>query len=316
MSKLPKMSKKDIATAVIAVLALALVVVVVLVKTGVINSERTTEPETVIETDIVVVSETNEDGDIEFITMVTKYAVPKVSSNHRYPARPTTTKKPVSTTEGTTEVRYVEQTKYVQVTDANGIPLFNADGTPVTEVVTYTVAENSITKATTAPPKSSGVVVTNSNGEAQTDESGNAVTEVVTYYETTTATTNRFDNTEEATTGILNIETDVTRDDTLAQNIVDQINADREAQGLGALEHTTNLKARARTNSMALALPDIYGDNQVSGAYTLTTTYGGSPVYQIVAAANKDKIASADITKIGVGVVKYNGQYYTTVIFE
>lgn len=304
-----KMSKKDIATCVVAGLALILVVVVVLVETGVFKS-GTKEPETVIESEIVVVSETNEFGDVTFITMVTKYAKPKVSSHHRYPTKPTTTK---VTTEPVTTVRYVEQSSYVHVTDPNGIPQFNPDGTPVTEVVTYTIAENSITQPPTAAPKTSGVAVTDPNGAVQTDVSGNPVTELVTYYETTTNIWD--DNTKEATTGIFNIETDVTRDDTLAQNIVNQINSDRAAQGLEPLEHTTGLKAKARTNSMALALPDIYGDNQADGAYTLVTPYGGNPVYQTVAAANKDKIASADTKQIGVGVVKYNDKYYTTVIF-
>lgn len=305
------MSKKNIVTCVVAALAVILVVVVVLVETGVINSDFQTEPETV--TEIVVVSQTNEHGDVEYITMVETYEKPKVSSNHRYPTRPTTTKKPT-----TTEVRYVEQSSYVHVTDADGIPQFNPDGSPVTEVVTYTVREDSLTKPTTAAPKTSAVVVTDESGNQQTDVSGNAVTEVVTYNETTTKGPDIWsENTQEGTTGGgFNIETDVKRDDNLAQAVVDQINADRAAEGLAPLEHATGLKATARANSTALALPNLYGGKlPAPSAYTLKTTYGGSPIYQTVVAANRSKAMSADTTQIGVGVIIYEGQYYTTVIF-
>lgn len=307
------MSKKNIITGVVAVLALVLVVFVVLIETGVVNTRTLTQPQTVIESEIIVVSETNEDGEIEYITMVTKYSRPKVTSNYRYPTKKTTT----TQAETTTTIRYVEQSSYVHITDANGIPQFNDDGTPVTEVVTYTIAENSLTQPATAAPKTSAVAVTSPDGVVQTDVSGNPVTEVVTYIETTTKGPDIWsENTQEGTTrGGLNIETDVKRDDSLAQAIVDQINADRQAQGLEPLEHATNLKASARTNSMALALPEIYGNNSNSAAYTLITKYGGNPVYQQVAAANRDKIMSADTTQIGVGVVKYNDQYYTSVIF-
>lgn len=307
------MSKKNIVTGVIAALALVLVAVVALVETGVIDNAFLTEPETVIESEIVVVSETNELGSVEYITMLTKYAKPKVSSNHRYPTKKRTT---TTTLPTTTTIRYVEQSSVHHVTDANGIPQFNDDGSPVTEIITYTVPEDSITQPTTAAPKTSAVAVTDASGNQQTDASGNAVTEVVTYTETTTKGPDIWsENTQEGTTGIFNIETSVKRDDKLAQAVVDQINADRKAEGLEPLSHTTNLKASARTNSMALAMPDIYGSGQVSGAYTLVTPYGGNPIYQTVAAANKDKVKSADTKEIGVGVVIYEDKYYTTVLF-
>lgn len=305
------MSKtKNIITAIIAVLALVLVVFVVLVETGIFKPGfMKTEPETVIESEVIVVSETNESGEVEYLTMVTKYAKPKVSSNHRYP-----TKKRTTTTVPTTTIKYVEQSSIVHITDPNGIPQFNDDGTPVTEVVTYTIAENSITQPPTAPPVTSAVVVTDPSGVVQTDASGNAVTELVTYYETTTEAPNIWTSVE-STTSVFNIQTEVKRDDTLAQNIVNQINLDRQAAGLEPLTHTTNLKATARTSSMALALPNVYGEGKASG-FNLITKFGGNPVYQQVAAANKDKIMSPDTTEIGVGVVKYNDQYYTTVIFN
>ena len=305
------MSKKNIITGAIAALALVLVVFVVLIETGVVDTRSLTQPQTVIESEIIVVSETNEQGEIEFITMVTKYARPKVTSNHRYP-----TQKPKPTTTTTTTIKYVEQSSYVHLTDPNGIPLFNDDGTPVTEVLTYTIAEESLTKPTTAEPKTSAVAVTGTDGAVQTDVSGNPITEVVTYIETTTKGPDIWsENTQEGTTKAPLIQTEVKRDDALAQAIVDQINADRKEQGLSPLEHTTTLKASARTNSMALALPDIYGKGN-SNAYTLITKYGGNPVYQQVAAANREKLMSADTTQIGVGVVKYEDQYYTSVLLS
>ena len=307
------MSKKNIITGVVAALALVLVIVVVLVETGVFEKETTTtEPETVIESTVIVVVETNEFGEETQYTMLGYYPKPRVSSNHRYPTKKTTT------TETTTEVRYIEQTSFVHMTDPNGIPLFNPDGTPVTEMVTYTIAENSLTQPTTAAPKTSAVAVTDVSGNLMTDVSGNPVTEVVTYTETTTQGPDIWsENTMEGTTGKfnINIETEVSRDDNLAQAVVDQINADRAAAGLEPISHATGLKASARTNSMALALPDIYGNGQVDGAYTLVTPYGGNPIYQTVAAANRDKVMSADTKEIGVGIVKYKDQYYTTVIF-
>ena len=309
------MSKKNILTGAVVALALVLAVIAILVKTGVFSSapETTKEVETVIETSVEVVSQTQEDGSIVYMTMVHEYARPKVSSHHVYP-----TTKRVTNPEDT--VKYIEQTSFVHMTDENGIPLFDDNGNPVTEVVSYTIREDSTT--TTEPttefiPRTSSVVVTNRFGKPQKDENGNPVTEVVTLDAPPTTEKNIWATTEEGTTGKFNIDiqTDLTRDDTLAQNIVDQINADRKKAGLDPLEHSTDLKSAARGNSAAMANPDVFGEPSAQGAYTLTTPYGGNPVYQTVAAANKDRIMSEETTKIGVGVVKYEGKYYTTVIF-
>lgn len=301
------MSKKNIITSVVAGLALILVVVVVLVETGVIRSDFS-EPETVIESEVIVVSETNEFGDVEYLTMVTRYSKPKISSNYRYPTKKTTTKKHTTTT-----VKYVEQTNIIELTQENGLPAFDENGVRLTEIVTYTVREDSITKPTTAAPKTSAVAVTDASGNKQTDVSGNPVTEVVSYYETTTEAPNRWTTTEEGTTAFIHIETPIKRDDALAQNIVDQINDDRKAAGLAPLEHATGLIGTARLNSAAIARGE---ESVASDAYTLETTYGGSAVYQTVVAANSGKAMSPDTTKIGVGVVIYEGHYYTTVIFR
>ena len=315
------MSGKNILTAVVGVLALILVVIVILVKTGSFDSteKTTTEMETIIETSIVVETETNEEGSIEYVTALHYYPKPKYSSNHTYPTTKKKTTVPQSTT---TTVPMLEMTGFVPVTDENGIPQFDENGVPFTEMLTYTVPADSTT--TTEPttefvPRTEGVVVTNRWGREEKDEDGNPLTEMVTLDAPPTTLPDLWsENLQSGTTGKdgNDDKANFKRDDALAQAIVDQINRDREAEGLAPLEHNTSLKASARTNSTSLALPDIYGEPSASGAYTLITTYGGNPIYQTVKAANKDQVMSADTTQIGVGVVVYEGQYYTTVIFN
>ena len=314
------MSGKNILTGVVCALALILVVVVILVKTGVIDStvNPTTELETIIETSVVVESETNEEGSIEYVTVLHYYPKPKYSSNHTYPTTKKRTTVPQSTT---TTVPMLEMTEFVAVTDENGIPQFDENGVPFTEMLTYTVPADSTT--TTEPttefvPRTEGVVVTNRWGREEKDENGNPLTEIVTLDAPPTTLPDLWsENLQSATVGDDGgNKITLKRDDSLAQAVVDQINRDREAEGLAPLEHTASLKASARTNSMALALPEVYGKPSASGAYTLVTTYGGNPVYQTVKAANSSKVMSADTTQIGIGIVVHEGQYYTTVIFN
>lgn len=320
------MSSKNIMTGIVVALALVLVLVVVLVKSNVFEKEETTtEMETIVETEIVVVSETNIFGDVEFLTMVTKYHRPKYSSLHTYPTtKPSTTEESAtgeeSTTEETTEVQYVELTSFVHATDENGNRLFEEDGTPITETVVYTVDANSLT--TTAPteyvPETSVVEVTNELGEPVS-----GMTEIVTLPPpTTTTTTTTSPNTRWDTTtatekeGGIDIDLGTPeRDDVLAEKIVEQINEDRAAQGLAPLTHDTNLKASARTNSMTLAVPSVYGESKVKADYTATTKFGGESLYMMVADATRAKAQSEDVTKIGVGVVVHDGKYYTSVIY-
>lgn len=297
-------------TGIVVALAVILVVVVILVKSNVFESNKTTttEMETVIETEIVVVSETNDMGDIEYLTMVSTYHRPKYSALYTYP---TTTKPTTTEEETTTEIQYVEQTSYVHVTDENGNRQFMEDGTPITETVVYTVDANSLT-TTQYVPKTSIVQVTNEAGEPDGDK-----TEIVTIDVTTTTKKNIWETTVSTEKeGGLNIEMGTPeRDDALADKIVAQINEDRAEQGLAPLEHTTKLKASARTNSMALALPDVYGEGKVNADYTAQTAYGGESLYMMVADSTRAKAQSADVTQIGVGVVVYEGKYYTTVIY-
>lgn len=315
------MSGKNILTAAVGVFALILVVIVILVKTGSFDStsKTTTEVETIIETSIVVETETNEEGSIEYITALHYYPKPKYSSNHTYPTTKKKTTVPQSTT---TTVPMLEMTKYIPVTDENGIPQFDENGVPFTEMLTYTVPADSTT--TTEPttefvPRTEGVVVTNKWGREEKDENGNPLTEMVTLDAPPTTLADLWSENIQSGTANSDNKNDklnLKRDDALAQAVVDQINIDREAEGLAPLEHSSNLKASARTNSMSLALPEVYNGSNADNMYTLITTYGGNPIYQTVKAANNATVMSEETTQIGVGVVVYEGQYYTTVIFN
>lgn len=300
-------NKKNVITIAVAAVALVLTLVVVLVATGVINfGTSSNEPETVVESEVVVVSQTNEQGEVEYMTIVTKYYKPDVQL-HKYPTKPTT--KGTKTT--TTTVRYVEQSSSYYVTDPNGTIIIGEDGKPVTEVVTYTVREDSIT---TAPPQTSAVAVTGADGVQQTDANGNPVTEVVTYYESTTTAPDRWSTTQEGTTKYNPFQIETTRDDVLASNIIAEINDERAAAGLAPLE--ASLNATARTNSQNMAQPEVFNGMLIApDSYMHTSTYGGNSLYLVISSSNQADIMNADITKIGVGVVVRDGTYYTTVIF-
>lgn len=302
-------NKKNVITIVVAVAALMLALVVALVATGVVNFDNlfSGEIETVVESEVVVVSQTNEQGEVEWLTIVTKYYKPDIQL-HKYPTKPTTK----GTT--TTTVRYVEQSSYLYVTEPDGSIKIDDNGKPVTEVVTYTVREDSLTQPPTAPPVTSAVAVTDASGVQQTDESGNPVTEVVTYYETTTKAPDRWSTTQEGTTKYNPFPSDIRKDDVLANNIIAEINDERVKAGLEPLE--ASLNGTAKTNSQNMAQPEIFNGKLIApDSYMLETTYGGNSLYLKISSSNQAKIMSADITKIGIGVVIRDGTYYTTVIF-
>ena len=65
-----KKQLQNILTGVVVALALILLLVVILVKTGVFNSsEKTTAEETVIDTAVVIASETQENGEVTYYTV-------------------------------------------------------------------------------------------------------------------------------------------------------------------------------------------------------------------------------------------------------
>lgn len=310
-----KISMQNLLTGIVVGLAVILVVVVILVKSGVIGPEKPTVAETEEVSSVVVVSQTQEDGSVVYYTMVTKYFKPKVSSNHTYP-----TTKPKTTT---TTAPMIEFSTMVQVTDADGNAVYDENGVPVTELVTYSVPADSTTTeppTTEFIPQTSYVQVTDKLHRPVKDENGNPVTEVVTLDAPPTEKPDIWTetSTEETTTSKINIDLSggINRDDVLAQNIVTQLNEDRAQLGLAPLSFDTNLNISARSNSLGMAKPDTYGQPDAAGANTFTTAYGGNQLYQEIKSSLNSKAMSVNTTKIGVGVVKYQEKYYTTVIFE
>lgn len=301
------MSTKNIYTGVAVMLALVMVLIA-LMATGVIGKkdDEETEIQSYIATRIEIESGTNEFGDITFYTVLEEYVELGVSSDHTYKptTRPTTTEDP-----------FVEQDSYVYVTNEDGSPVYGDDGKPVTEVVKVTVDKNSITTTEPVPPETVYQQVTDEHGAPVFDENGQPVTESVTVEATAAATTDRWAEESRSDNGFLpDIEIQVGRDDALANNIISQINSDRMSVG-GKEALAAELNGPARSDSSFSAMPGF--EDRVSGrGMTFVTTYGGSQLYADIAKAMSSRIHSDSATKIGVGVSKSGGKYYTTVIIE
>ncbi len=310
------MSTKNILTGVVVALALVLVLVVVLVKTGVFegaDKTTTTEPEMIVETQVVVVTGTDANGESFQYTMMSEYSRPRFSSNFIYPTKvkKTTTTEP----ESTTAPLFIEETSAVELTNENGETVTDANGVPVTEIVTYTVpvTESTTAEPTTAySPRTSSVVVTNKLGIVQKDENGNPKTEVVTIDPPAPTQGDIWsESAVPGTTKRQGIDAGVTVVNNLEQAILEQLNQDRVAVGATPLNNTN--KARARTEATAKALPGIYGEPAES-AYVIVTDYSGQGVYNELSAGISEKLLSAETESIGIGVVEYQDKYYTCVI--
>jgi len=201
---LNKRKTLNIITIAVGALAVVLVTIVILVKTGVISTTRsdaTTTDGTVLVSEVVELTSVNDDGEIEYYTMINYYVKPSISSNHSYPYVPTTTK--ATTTEETKY--YVEMTKSEAVTDENGEPVTDENGEPVVNIITYTVETdengNEIKNGTTAPETTTETTteyVQKTTYVAKTDPvfkrpikdiHGNVVTELVTLDRPPTTTT-------------------------------------------------------------------------------------------------------------------------------
>ena len=319
------MSTKNILTGVVVALALVLVVLVVLVKTGVLNQapQKTTQPETIVETSIIVVTGTDEYGDEFEYTMMSHYVKPKISSKYTYPYRPKTTISTTTTTEMPTY--FVEETSMVQVTDESGVAVTNENGEFVTEVVNHTVL---MTGTTTEPttvtttqyvPRTSSIVVTNRWGQTEVDESGNPKTEVVTIDPPVPTQGDIWsESAVPATTSVIGRPNgSPERNTALANAIVEQLNMDRYNNGLAPLAVSSELRSDAEMNSISMAAPDIMETKPIEGAYTVVTDFGGNRLYsEAVAPGIAEKAASSEVSQIGVGVLEYEGKYYTTVVIK
>lgn len=304
--------KQNIVTGFVAGFAVLMLLVVILAKNGVFKpKEKPTELETVIETEIVVASEINNEGEVVYYTMLNEYVKPKMTSNHRYP----TTTGPSTTEE---EKLYDEYTEIEKVYDENGNLVVDEDGVPWTKIVVHTVPIT--TKKENSTPKTSVVEVTDNLHKVLTDEFGNPLTEVVTVKADASSSNiwEKFPGSEEVTKkSILDITPSVSRDDNLASTIITQINQDREEEGLSPLSTETVVTAAARTNSLAMAVPSLYSlDSLYSNKFTFETEYGGKQLYDKIASEISGSAKSGDFSKIGVGVIKSADKYYTTIIFH
>ena len=214
---LDKKQTQNIITIVLGAMAVILATIVILVKTGVFKpaeKDNTTTDGTIIETEVVVVSEIDEDGNVKYVTMLEYYVRPSISSNHRYPS---TTKK--HTTEPSTEKYYVEMSETELVTDENGEPVTDENGETKINVVTYTVETdekgNKIENGTTAPSTTEPTTETTTEYVQKTtyvvktdpvfkrpirDIRGNEITELVTLDMPPTTTTTKPSTTKPSTT--------------------------------------------------------------------------------------------------------------------
>ncbi len=307
------MNSKNILTGVIAFLAVVLAIVVVLLQTGVLD-RTPEEEETVIETKVIEVSETNEHGEVEYLTMLETY-VAKVSSEYTYPKKPT---KPTTAPPETETLLFYELTSQVAVLDENGNPVLDENGAPVTQVITYTVPYDgeSLTEPTTQyVPKTEFNVVTNAFGKPKKDENGNPLTQVVTVEPIPPEHQDIWgDESNTQATRFPEVNIAPQRDSSLANNIITQIQADRANAGLPYLTVSEDFNAAAREDSHLRALN--MHDEQSSGGYKFDTSYGGSGVYNDIKASLSEKLLSPDTTQIGVGVMKLNGKYFTTVVIQ
>lgn len=300
MSSENKMSKQNIITFAVAGVALLMALVVILVKVGVFEKkEEVTAPE--LGSTIVVASETMENGEVVYYTMLDYYEKPHVSSFYVYP-----TKEKPSTAETTTNP-FVEETKYVQVTNEDGIPLLDEYGVPITKLEKYTVSANQTTteeQTTVYVPETKVVQVTDKLHRVKKDENGNPVTEIyiVDPNETTPPTTKKVD---------------ISKEEGTASSIISNINSTRAEQGLPALSVSSDLKALASTKSMSMVYPELYGKISLpSASYTFKTASSGGDLYNSVIASAGDSALSQDLTEIGVAVIRFEDTYYTTVIFR
>lgn len=292
------LTKKDIATMSSVMVALVLVVFVF---AKIYTSDNPSDSQAT-NTSVIYMSQTREDGSIEFYTMIEEYVNGGFYASVTYTTTTTTTE-PTSE-ESTTEEEPV--TSVVNVTDANGETVTDADGNPVTEIVTVTTTE----------PPTSHVQVTDANGESVTDADGKPVTEVVTVTTTTETTTEDIWATESTTSGRFDVDIipDYSNESGTAATIVNQINKTREQAGLPALRMDTFLSTSARTYCLSLAIPESFGSASApAGSYSTQSTSGGAQLYSSIL-ANTAAATSESHSSIGVGVIKYKGTYYATVV--
>lgn len=285
-------SKKDVGTIIVAVCAIMLVSFAFI---RMFTSSRSKLENEAGETTVRVCSTVNEDGEVVFYTMIERYTDSGLHASMRYR---TTTTEAESTEEESSEV----ETTIVYVTDENGERVTDENGEEVTEIETV------------PPPQTTIEIVTDENGEAKTDENGAPVTQEVTVTETTTEETTTVDVwSTESTTAKKGIKTQYTNESAMASTIVSEINKERAAAEIDALGNDSKLSSAARAYSVAMAL-GRKATKSGSRTYHFKTANGGAEIYDAV--VSQTDATSGSYLNVGVGVIKYKGEYYTTIILD
>ncbi len=283
---------KDVTTMVVAAIALTLVVFVFIKMFTGSNNKNESEA---YRTTIVEYSRINEEGEIVFYTMIENYTDSGMHASVRYPT--------TSTTEESTEETESEtdETMIVFVTDEHGEYVTDENGDAITKV------------ETTVKPTTKVVTVTNENGEAVTDEKGKPVTQTVTVppTESTTETTTKDIWSEVTTTSKIKIPTNYTNESGTANTVISEINRERAENDLPPLTQDGGLSATARANSVAKTMGQS-APGRIT--YFVKTPAGGSLIYKSIVASTD--ATTGEHSSIGVGIVKFNGEYYTTVILN
>ena len=282
---------KDVTTMAVAATALALVVFVFI---KMFSSSKPSDTE-VNRTTIIEYSRINDDGEIEFLTMIENYTDSGMHASFRYPTTATTEE---STEETESET---DETMIVFVTNEDGEYVTDENGEAITKV------------ETTVKPSTKVVPVTDDSGETVTDSKGKPVTKTVTVppTESTTETTTKDIWTEVTTTSKIKIPINYTNESGTANTIISEINRERAENDLPALTQDSGLSTTARAYSVAKTMGQ---STPTRVTYFVKTPAGGSLIYKSVVASTD--ATTGDHTSIGVGVVKYNGEYYTTVILS
>ena len=282
---------KDVTTMAVAATALALVVFVFI---KMFSSSKPSDTE-VNRTTIIEYSRINDDGEIEFLTMIENYTDSGMHASVRYPTTATTEE---STEETESET---DETMIVFVTNEDGEYVTDENGEAITKV------------ETTVKPSTKVVPVTDDSGETVTDSKGKPVTKTVTVppTESTTETTTKDIWTEVTTTSKIKIPINYTNESGTANTIISEINRERAENDLPALTQDSGLSTTARAYSVAKTMGQ---STPTRVTYFVKTPAGGSLIYKSVVASTD--ATTGDHTSIGVGVVKYNGEYYTTVILS
>lgn len=291
-----KFSKMDVITMVTVAVALALAVLVVVKLFG--SSNSPVKSSTEVKTTIHYYSEVDEKGSIVFYTMIEEYTDSGMHASVSY--KPKTTESTTSD-ESTSDETLTEEetTKTVVVTDANGEAVTDAQGNKVTEIVTQ-------------KPKPTYEPVTDANGERLTDVNGDPVTQEVTQT-TEPETTTRDIWSVETTTNRFGYEPEYSSETGTASTIVSEINRKREENGLDSLSSDGGLSTAARAYSLSLAMPNFFKRGSNPGqVYTFENSSGGASIYNSVISGSD--ATDGDYSHIGVGVIKCEGRYYTTVI--